>query len=133
MRGIYWALMPDNAAINALNASHPLAEFYWSGVTELHCIHQAIDNTRRHAYSHHIQRLMLTDNSALLAGVAPAEIEQWYLAIYADGFEWMEMPNTLGMAVCAMAEVWPQSLMQPLAHIPIGCRTSARTALMTSS
>jgi deoxyribodipyrimidine photolyase-related protein len=85
VRGIYWALMPDNAAMNALNASRLLAEFYWSGVTDMHCMHQAIDNTRRHAYSHHIQLLMLTGNFALLAGVATAEIEQWYLAVYADG------------------------------------------------
>ena len=101
VRGIYWALMPDYAVTNALNASRPLPEFYWSGVTDMHCMHQAIDNTRRHAYSHHIQRLMLTGNFALLAGVDPAEIEQWYLAVYADAFEWVEMPNTLGMAVFA--------------------------------
>ena len=101
VRGIYWALMPDYAVTNALNASRPLPEFYWSGVTDMHCMHQAIDSTRRHAYSHHIQRLMLTGNFALLAGVDPAEIEQWYLAVYADAFEWVEMPNTLGMAVFA--------------------------------
>ena len=101
VRGIYWALMPDYAAMNALKASRPLPEFYWSGVTDMHCMHQAIDSTRHHAYSHHIQRLMLTGNFALLAGVAPAEIEQWYLAVYADAFEWVEMPNTLGMAVFA--------------------------------
>lgn len=101
VRGVYWALMPDYAAMNTLNAVRPLPEFYWSGETDMRCMRQAIDSTRRHAYSHHIQRLMLTGNFALLAGVAPSEIEQWYLAVYADAFEWVEMPNTLGMAVFA--------------------------------
>jgi deoxyribodipyrimidine photolyase-related protein len=101
VRGVYWSLMPDYAGLNALNASRPLPWFYWSGETDMRCMADAIESTRRHAYSHHIQRLMLTGNFALLAGVAPAEIERWYLAVYADAFEWVEMPNTLGMAVFA--------------------------------
>ena len=101
VRGVYWTLMPDYAGANALHATRPLPGFYWSGDTQMRCLREAIGSTARHAYSHHIQRLMVTGNFALLAGVAPREIERWYLAVYADAFEWVEMPNTLGMAVFA--------------------------------
>ena len=101
VRGIYWNLMPGYAETNALSASRPLPDFYWTGKTDLNCLSEAISSTARYAYSHHIQRLMLTGNFALLAGVAPREIERWYLAVYADAFEWVEMPNTLGMAIFA--------------------------------
>jgi len=101
VRGIYWTLMPDYAEANALDATRPLPWFYWSGETKMRCLREAIGSTARHAYSHHIQRLMVTGNFALLAGVAPREIERWYLSVYADAVEWVEMPNTLGMAVFA--------------------------------
>ena len=101
VRGVYWSLMPTYADVNALSASRPLPEFFWTGKTDMHCLEETIASTIHHAYSHHIQRLMLTGNFALLAGVAPREIERWYLAVYADAFEWVEMPNTLGMAVFA--------------------------------
>jgi deoxyribodipyrimidine photolyase-related protein len=101
VRGVYWTLMPDYAAENALAATRPLPAFYWTGETNMRCLRQAVRDTHDHAYSHHIQRLMVTGNFALLAGVAPREIERWYLAVYADAFEWVEMPNTLGMAVFA--------------------------------
>lgn len=101
VRGVYWTLMPDYAAANALAACRKLPEFYWSGDTRMRCLREAIAGTRQHAYSHHIQRLMVTGNFALLAGIAPSEIERWYLAVYADAVEWVEMPNTLGMAVFA--------------------------------
>ncbi len=101
VRGVYWTLMPDYADANALAADRPLPAFYWTGETEMRCLREAIGATRRDAYSHHIQRLMVTGNFALLAGIAPREIERWYLAVYADAFEWVEMPNTLGMAVFA--------------------------------
>ena len=101
VRGVYWTSMPAYARSNALAADRPLPSFYWTGETRMHCLKQAIDDTRRYAYSHHIQRLMITGNFALLAGVAPHEIERWYLAVYADAFEWVEMPNTLGMATFA--------------------------------
>jgi deoxyribodipyrimidine photolyase-like uncharacterized protein len=78
-----------------------LPAFYWTGDTPMRCLREAIGGTLRYAYSHHIQRLMVTGNFALLAGVAPREIERWYLAVYADAIEWVEMPNTLGMAVFA--------------------------------
>ncbi len=101
VRGVYWTLMPGYANSNALEVSRRLPSFYWSGDTKMRCLHEVIDNTKRYAYSHHIQRLMVTGNFALLAGIAPHEIERWYLAVYADAFEWVEMPNTLGMAVFA--------------------------------
>jgi deoxyribodipyrimidine photolyase-related protein len=101
VRGVYWTLMPDYADCNALQATRKLPEFYWTGDTEMRCLHEAIRSTARYAYSHHIQRLMVTGNFALLAGLAPREVERWYLAVYADAYEWVEMPNTLGMAVFA--------------------------------
>jgi len=101
VRGVYWSLMPDYASQNALQATRSLPSFYWTGDTDLRCLGEAISSTSRHAYSHHIQRLMVTGNFALLAGIAPREIDRWYLAVYADAYEWVEMPNTLGMAVFA--------------------------------
>ncbi len=101
IRGVYWTLMPAYAERNALGATRPLPDLYWTGKTAMRCLNQVVGDTRGHAYSHHIQRLMVTGNFALLAGVAPREIERWYLAVYADAFEWVEMPNTLGMAVFA--------------------------------
>ena len=93
--------MPDYAAVNALEARRPLPLFYWDAKTDMRCLHEAVASTERNAYSHHIQRLMVTGNFALLAGIDPREIERWYLAVYADALEWVEMPNTLGMAVFA--------------------------------
>ena len=101
VRGVYWTLMPGYAGENALEATRKLPAFYWTGQTTMRCLREAIASTQRYAYSHHIQRLMVTGNFALLAGVAPREIERWYLAVYADAFEWVELPNTLGMAVFA--------------------------------
>ena len=101
VRGIYWTFMPDYAGANELQAARTLPGFYWTGETDMNCVRQVVCGTRDTAYSHHIQRLMVTGNFALLAGVAPHEIERWYLAVYADAIEWVEMPNTLGMAVFA--------------------------------
>lgn len=101
VRGVYWTMMPNYADANALGANRPLPGFYWTGETDMRCLSEAIKSTHETAYSHHIQRLMITGNFALLAGIAPREIERWYLAVYADAVEWVEMPNTLGMAVFA--------------------------------
>ena len=101
IRGIYWLEMPDYADSNALAATRPLPWFYWSGQTAMNCIAQVVGETRRNAYAHHIQRLMVTGNFALLAGIAPAEVEAWYLAVYADAYDWVELPNTHGMALFA--------------------------------
>ena len=101
VRGIYWREMPGYAQTNALNALRPLPDFYWTGETEMNCMAQAIGQTRREAYAHHIQRLMVTGNFALLAGLDPKEVSEWYLAVYADAYEWVELPNTHGMALFA--------------------------------
>jgi deoxyribodipyrimidine photolyase-related protein len=101
VRGIYWTRMPEYGALNALNATRRLPSFYWSGQTEMACIRQVVRQTRQHAYAHHIQRLMVTGNFALLAGLHPDEVDEWYLAVYADAYQWVEMPNTRGMALFA--------------------------------
>ncbi len=101
VRGIYWRHMPDYADGNALGASRPLPQFFWSGNTRMNCVSQVVRETRDNAYAHHIQRLMVTGNFALLAGIRPAEIEAWYLAVYADAYEWVELPNVHGMVMFA--------------------------------
>ncbi|WP_156399205.1 cryptochrome/photolyase family protein [Methylobacterium sp. Leaf466] len=101
VRGLYWARMPEYAATNALAAKRDLPWFYWSGETRMNCLAQCIGETRAHAYAHHIQRLMVTGNFALLAGIAPAQVEEWYLVVYADAYEWVELPNVHGMALWA--------------------------------
>ncbi|MFZ2998135.1 cryptochrome/photolyase family protein [Sphingobium sp.] len=98
VRGIYWHEGPDYARRNALNATRDLPGFYWTGDTDMHCMAQAIGQTIDHAYAHHIQRLMITGNFALLAGVDPHQVHIWYLEVYADAYEWVELPNTLGMS-----------------------------------
>lgn len=101
VRGLYWHEMPDYAGSNHLDAKRPLPWFYWSGETEMNCLRECITVTRRHAYAHHIQRLMVIGNFALLAGVNPREIEEWYLAVYADAYDWVELPNVHGMVMHA--------------------------------
>lgn len=101
VRGIYWDEMPAYALSNQLNANRDLPALYWTGDTPMRCMSECIGTTRRHAYAHHIQRLMVTGNFALLIGVAPAQIEEWYLAVYADAFEWVELPNVHGMVMHA--------------------------------
>lgn len=101
VRGIYWTRMPDYAATNFLDATRRLPDFFWTGDTKMNCLRETIGVTRRTAYAHHIQRLMVAGNFALLAGVAPAEIEEWYLIVYADAYEWVELPNVHGMVLHA--------------------------------
>jgi deoxyribodipyrimidine photolyase-related protein len=101
VRGIYWTRMPSYARSNFLEADRPLPDLYWTGETDMACMREAIVATCRNAYAHHIQRLMITGNFALLAGIAPAQVEEWYLVVYADAYEWVELPNTHGMALHA--------------------------------
>ncbi|MBP7650083.1 MAG: cryptochrome/photolyase family protein [Phenylobacterium sp.] len=101
VRGVYWRFMPGYLEQNALAAHEPLPWFYWTGETQMACVREALAHTYDHAYSHHIQRLMITGNFALLAGLAPKAVHEWYLAVYADAYEWVEAPNTLGMALHA--------------------------------
>lgn len=98
VRGIYWLSGPNYVKRNALEATRALPEFYWTGETDMHCLSQAIGQTLDLAYAHHIQRLMVTGNFALIAGIDPKVVHEWYLAVYADAYEWVELPNTLGMS-----------------------------------
>jgi deoxyribodipyrimidine photolyase-related protein len=98
VRGIYWLKMPDYVNLNYLGHNRPLPDFYWTGETDMHCMAEAIAQTREEAYAHHIQRLMVTGNFALLAGILPQALHEWYLIVYADAYEWVELPNTLGMS-----------------------------------
>ncbi|MGB2130655.1 MAG: cryptochrome/photolyase family protein [Marinobacterium sp.] len=101
VRGLYWLMMPDYADSNYLDARRPLPQLYWHARTPLNCLHQCVEDTRRHAYAHHIQRLMVLGNFALLTGVSPGEVNDWYLRVYADAYEWVELPNVQGMVLFA--------------------------------
>lgn len=98
VRGVYWARMPGYVSQNALGHRTPLPRWFWSGATRMACLAQAIGQSLSQAHAHHIQRLMVIGNFALLAGLDPAAVHQWYLGIYIDAFEWVEAPNTLGLS-----------------------------------
>ena len=98
VRGMYWAHMPDYTQVNHLGHSRPLPDWFWTGHTRMACMANAIGQSLEHAYAHHIQRLMVIGNFALLAGLDPIALHHWYLGIYIDAFEWVEAPNTLGMS-----------------------------------
>jgi deoxyribodipyrimidine photolyase-related protein len=98
VRGIYWLQGPEYVDENVFGHTRPLPDFFWTGSTEMACVRASVEQTRDEAYAHHIQRLMVTGNFAMLAGVDPRAVHEWYLAVYADAFEWVELPNTLGMS-----------------------------------
>ena len=98
VRGIYWTQMPGYLERNELGAHEPLPAWYWTGDTAMACLKDAIGQTLEHGYAHHIQRLMVTGLYALLLGVDPKALHAWYLAVYVDAVEWVELPNTLGMS-----------------------------------
>lgn len=98
VRGIYWTHMPEYAELNHLNASQALPRWFWSGETKMNCLHHAISQSLEYGYAHHIQRLMVTGNFCMIAGIEPSEVDAWYLGIYVDAIEWVEMPNTRGMS-----------------------------------
>ena len=98
VRGIYWLNMPRYLELNELDAQQPLPDFFWHGRTEMACLRDAITQTLEHGYAHHIQRLMITGLYALLLGVKPQAVHEWYLSVYVDAVEWVELPNTLGMS-----------------------------------
>ncbi len=98
MRGIYWKEMPDYKQRNALKNHNKLPEFYWTGKTKMNCLKHAINQSLEHAYAHHIQRLMITGNFALLTQTNPDQVDAWYLGIYVDAIEWVEITNTRGMS-----------------------------------
>jgi len=98
MRGIYWKEMPKYEEKNTLENTRKLPEFYWTGETKMNCLSHAINQSLDHAYAHHIQRLMVTGNFALLTMTDPDEVDAWYLGIYMDAIQWVELPNTRGMS-----------------------------------
>lgn len=98
VRGVYFLEGPDYTSRNALGHQRALHDLYWGAETRMQCLSEAVAQTRDEAYAHHIQRLMITGNFALLAGFDPHEVHEWYLAVYSDAYEWVEAPNTIGMS-----------------------------------
>ena len=101
VRGLYWLKMPDYEQENYLEANRALPSFFWDGNTRMNCLSQCLEETRNNAYAHHIQRLMVIGNFALLAGLDPAEVNEWYWIVYADAYQWVELPNVSGMVLFA--------------------------------
>jgi len=101
IRGIYWMKMPDYKEENFLESKRNLPDFFWTGNTQMNCLRQCISETKENAYAHHIQRLMITGNFSLIAGLSPEEVNEWYLIVYADAYEWVELPNVTGMILFA--------------------------------
>ena len=98
VRGVYWAKMPHYAEHNVFEHTRALPRWFWDGQTKMRCMAHAIGHSLEHAHAHHIHRLMVIGNFALLAGLDPKAVHQWYLGVYIDAFEWVELPNTLGMS-----------------------------------
>jgi deoxyribodipyrimidine photolyase-related protein len=129
VRGIYWHFMPGYVEMNALGADQPLPKFYWTGDTEMACLRDALGQTLRLGYAHHIQRLMVTGLYALMLGVRPREVHEWYLAVYVDAVEWVELPNTLGMSqhgdggiMASKPYVATGNYIQRMSNYCAGCR-----------
>ncbi|MDF1796023.1 MAG: cryptochrome/photolyase family protein [Coxiellaceae bacterium] len=101
VRGIYWLKMPNYTNQNFFKANRELPDFYWSANTKMNCLRQCVLETKENAYAHHIQRLMVLGNFALLAGINPKAVNEWYLIVYADAYEWVELPNVSGMILFA--------------------------------
>jgi deoxyribodipyrimidine photolyase-related protein len=101
VRGIYWLEMPEYAQKNFFDAKHNLPDFYWTADTKMNCLHQCVLETQKNAYAHHIQRLMVLGNFALIAGIDPVQVNEWFLSVYADAYEWVELPNVSGMTLFA--------------------------------
>jgi deoxyribodipyrimidine photolyase-related protein len=98
MRGIYWTKMPDYETLNYLNHHRKLPHWFWTGDTKMNCLKHSIGQSLEYAYAHHIQRLMVIGNFSLLAGIHPDEVDEWYLGIYIDAIQWVEITNTRGMS-----------------------------------
>jgi deoxyribodipyrimidine photolyase-related protein len=136
VRGLYWRHMPGWLEANALGADQPLPGFYWTGETEMACLRAVICQTLEHGYAHHIQRLMVTGLFALLLGVRPRAVHEWYLAVYVDAVEWAESPNTLGMSqyadggwLASKPYVASGRYIQRMSNYCAGCRYDPGSAL----
>ena len=101
IRGIYWLKMPEYEQSNFLEATRRLPSFFWDANTKMNCMRQCIIETKENAYAHHIQRLMVLGNFALIAGLNPDEVNEWYMIVYADAYQWVELPNVTGMILFA--------------------------------
>ena len=101
VRGIYWLKMPAYEDENFLEAKRKLPELFWGGGTQMNCLRQCVKETKENAYAHHIQRLMVLGNFALIAGLNPDEVNEWYMIVYADAYQWVELPNVTGMILFA--------------------------------
>ena len=101
IRGIYWLKMPEYAAMNFFEADRQLPDLYWTANTKMNCLRQCVAETKQNAYAHHIQRLMVLGNFALLTGIEPKQVNAWFLIVYADAYEWVELPNVSGMVLFA--------------------------------
>ena len=101
VRGVYWLKMPEYAKNNFFKAKRNLPEFYWTADTKMNCLRQCVLETKKNAYAHHIQRLMILGNFALIAGLDTAQVNEWFLIVYADAYEWVELPNVSGMILFA--------------------------------
>ncbi len=101
VRGIYWLNMPDYESVNFLNATRELPALFWGQPTQMNCLKQCVSETKENAYAHHIQRLMVLGNFALIAGLDPNEVNDWYMIVYADAYQWVELPNVTGMILFA--------------------------------
>jgi len=98
VRGIYWTHMPKYLELNALGAKQRLPSFFWNGETDMNCLKECLGQTFKYGYAHHIQRLMVLGLYTLMFGVDPKEVHEWFLSVYVDAVEWVELPNTLGMS-----------------------------------
>ncbi len=101
VRGIYWLKMPEYERENFLEAKRKLPTLFWGGETQMNCLRQCVKETKKNAYAHHIQRLMVLGNFALIAGLDPDEVNEWYMIVYADAYQWVELPNVTGMILFA--------------------------------
>jgi deoxyribodipyrimidine photolyase-related protein len=135
VRGIYWHFMPEYANRNALQAERDLPKFYWNAATDMNCLRSAVTQTLDLGYAHHIQRLMVTGLFALLYGVHPRQVHEWYLAIYVDAVEWVELPNTLGMSQYADGGIMASkpycasgAYIQRMSNYCAGCRYDPKSA-----
>ena len=129
VHGLYWLWMPDWLTWNALDAHADLPAFYWTGETDMTCLREAITQTLELGYAHHIQRLMVTGLYALLLGVAPRQVHAWYLAVYVDAVEWVELPNVLGMSqhadggrMASKPYIASGKYIQRMSNYCLGCR-----------
>ncbi len=132
IRGIYWEHMPSYKNLNFFENKTNLPNFYWDGKTQMNCMAAAINSTIKYSYSHHIQRLMVTGNFALLAGINPKEVHEWYLGVYIDALEWVELPNTIGMSLYADGGMTAQNHTVPVDSTSknVNCCKNAPTMLM---